>query len=76
MFTEPETSLVDAIYTAGLPETTCSGCIRKIERRKPRVTLRASWRDNTDCLCPECWHTICAWASRFALIQTELDLGR
>jgi len=67
-------SLVDEMFTASLPETTCHACSRRIGRRKHRMSLRASWRGAPEALCPECWTIICRWAARFALQQLPLPL--
>jgi hypothetical protein len=71
---KPTVTLTDALFKAGLPEVRCCGCGDMINRRADRMMLRASWRETTESLCPTCWGTVCAWASRFALQQQELEL--
>ena len=66
------TPLSDSLFQASLPQRRCAACQALVARRKPRVTLRASWRDQDETICPACWRTICAWAARFALQQIRL----
>jgi hypothetical protein len=65
---------LDDIWEASLPAAKCLPCGRIIPRRQHRIMLRASWRNASETLCPECWKTVCNWASRFALEQGLLDL--
>jgi hypothetical protein len=64
----------DSVYLAGLPATVCRACGDQIRRREHRVSIRASWHDTTDVLCPHCWRAVCEWAKRFALGQLELEI--
>ncbi len=79
MFSPPESgsgaNLSDSLFIASLPQRRCTPCGRLVARRRPRVQLRASWRDQDDTICTECWQTICEWAGRFALQQQSLPLG-
>jgi hypothetical protein len=65
--------LPDEMYCASMPRAVCSACAHTILRRHHRVYLRATWRPQTDVLCPECWKAVCAWAFRFALTQLSLE---
>ena len=65
----------DEIFVMSLPAEKCSACGAPIARRSHRVWIRASWRPSCEPLCPGCWAIICQWAARFALMQTELELG-
>jgi hypothetical protein len=67
---DPEPSF----FTMTLPQIRCTTCGRAIARRKHRIQIKASWRVQTETLCPECWHTVCEWASRFALAQLPLPI--
>jgi hypothetical protein len=71
-FFEPPTPMLDKMFATTLPEVACVACRSRIGRRANRVTLRASWREATESICPECWHQVCDWAARFALSQCEL----
>jgi hypothetical protein len=66
--------LLDAVFQASLPERACAACHETIGRRKPRIVVRATWRPGPEHICPRCWQTVCEWAARFALAQTELPL--
>lgn len=72
---EEAKGLVDSLFQASLPQQTCAACHRIIPRRRPRITIRASWRPEPDHLCPQCWRVICEWAARFAHTQLELPLN-
>jgi|GEM_PF-5363350 len=65
-------SLAESLYVASLPQVKCTACSRIIPRRKHRLTMRASWRNDWEYLCPQCWYQVCQWAERFALQQMEL----
>jgi hypothetical protein len=67
--------LPDEMYSASMPRAVCSACGNAVMRRYHRVYLRATWRPQTEVLCPDCWGVICSWASRFAFTQLELPLG-
>jgi RNase P subunit RPR2 len=75
-FLDPETGALEldaeGLWGASLPAVTCASCGKLIKRRKHRMTLRASWREETDYLCASCWYQVCRWASRFALQQMTL----
>ena len=77
-FTMPEdgtgTNLTERLFEASLPQVRCNACGHIIARRKPRMMLRASWRDANENLCPTCWGAFFGWAERFALQQLELPL--
>ncbi len=64
--------LVDDLFQASLPATTCNACGCAIARRERRVQIRASWRGSTEVLCAHCWDVICDWAVRFAYQQLKL----
>lgn len=74
LFDPPQGSLVDDLYVHTLPPAVCAACHGHIARRKNRVVIRASWRQQNEILCPECWGAICQWARRFALQQMVLPL--
>lgn len=61
-----------SLFQSSLPEVTCNACGDLVRRREPRMMLRASWRSQTEYLCPTCWGSIVQWAKRFALQQLEL----
>jgi hypothetical protein len=73
-FDPPQGSLVDDLYIYMLPAAACTTCNRHIARRQNRVVIRATWRQQNEILCPECWGVICEWARRFALRKAELPL--
>jgi hypothetical protein len=73
-FQDAPHTLAQQLYEASLPKAQCSACHDPIERRQHRVTLRFSWHEDYDYLCPGCWRVIVSWASRFALEQAELPL--
>ncbi len=66
--------LAAQMYVASLPMVTCTACGNRIPRRKHRMTMRASWRNQWEHLCPTCWYQVCEWASLFALQQIELPI--
>jgi hypothetical protein len=70
-FADAPSGEAPGLFGATLPQVRCSACRRVIARRRHRVHIRASWRDSAEDLCPDCWGTICAWAARFALVQTS-----
>lgn len=70
-FDEAPNGEAPGLFGATLPQRTCAACKRIIPRRRHRVHLRASWRENAEDLCPECWRAICSWAARFALAQAD-----
>lgn len=65
-------SFPQEMYVVSLPAVICASCGARIARRAHRMTLRASWRDRWEHLCPDCWAVVCQWAARFALQQMEL----
>lgn len=65
-------SLLEDVFIASLPKTTCTACGDDLPRRSHRVMVRASWRPATENLCPSCWSVITEWAARFALRQADL----
>jgi DNA-directed RNA polymerase subunit RPC12/RpoP len=71
---DPVDLTADGFFSATLPQVKCNACGRIIARRRHRMQLRASWRDRTEYLCPQCWNMVVSWASRFALQQLELPL--
>jgi hypothetical protein len=73
---DTETTLTEDLFNMSLPQVQCDACRRIIPRRKPRMTLRASWAQRMEYLCPNCWRSFTEWAAaRFALQQEELDLA-
>ena len=78
MFEAPDdarpTGLAHEMYTTSLPAVVCNSCGSRIKRRAHRMTLRASWRDRQEYLCPDCWLVVCHWAARSALQQLEPPL--
>ncbi len=78
-FVNPEygtgTNLTESLFQASLPRAICNACGDTLQRREPRVFIRATWRTNQEQLCRGCWRAITEWASRFALHQMELPLA-
>ncbi len=64
----------EELTMVSLPERDCYACRTVIHRRVHRVVIKASWRPTPETLCTRCWHTICLWASRFAMEQKLLPL--
>ncbi len=64
--------LSDELEGRRLPAAACTACGRRIKRRGSRVIIFPTWRRSPDALCPQCWLVICAWASKFALLQLAL----
>ncbi len=71
---ESDEEAARGLFQMSLPEVRCSACFHRVPRRKHRMMLRASWRQDVEYLCPDCWLGIVDWAKRFALQQMELPI--